>query len=267
MKYLNNELFEGTAVAAGPKIVKFSMNFNRHLNAYLTRGLVYMHLFRSLASSGETLMAALTTESRTDSFKLGVKKTGAGASFFKPDILRLAGFEDTGKYRMIVKSDQPSEVIFKICEADPQITTADPLITIHAPSLTKRTDAIALRKLQAKETAPEYLRYCAEVELETDRQERTHGGLFGNSHLARLPGMTRDHVHSKKGSFLLGIPPVVVGHYTNINWLTKPDNCSKGSRCDKTSTELLDDYFFAMGMKGSEITAFCKKYGLLFYIQ
>jgi hypothetical protein len=52
-----------------------------------------------------------------------------------------------------------------------------------------------------------------------------------------------DHIYSKHQGFNDNIPPYIIGHWTNLRMLSKCENSSKGSRCDKTSEQLFEDFF------------------------
>jgi len=52
-----------------------------------------------------------------------------------------------------------------------------------------------------------------------------------------------DHIYSKHQGFKDNIPPYIIGHWTNLRMLSKSENSSKGSRCDKTSEQLFEDFF------------------------
>lgn len=52
-----------------------------------------------------------------------------------------------------------------------------------------------------------------------------------------------DHVYSIQAGFRNGIPPYIIGHWTNLRMLEPSKNYSKGMRCDKTKEQLFEDVF------------------------
>ena len=50
-----------------------------------------------------------------------------------------------------------------------------------------------------------------------------------------------DHVFSIKEGFLNDIDPQIIAHVTNLKIIKSFDNCSKGSKCDKTIDQLFED--------------------------
>ena len=51
-----------------------------------------------------------------------------------------------------------------------------------------------------------------------------------------------DHKFSKKMGYLNNIPPEVIGHYSNLEWLRSQINCSKRADCSVTIEELYERY-------------------------
>ena len=52
-----------------------------------------------------------------------------------------------------------------------------------------------------------------------------------------------DHIYSIQQGFKDGIPPYIIGHWTNLRVIPLVENSIKGMRCDKTPTELFEDFF------------------------
>ena len=52
-----------------------------------------------------------------------------------------------------------------------------------------------------------------------------------------------DHIYSKHWGFANNIPPYIIGHWTNLQMLSRKDNSAKGPRCDKTKEQLFEDFF------------------------
>ena len=40
-----------------------------------------------------------------------------------------------------------------------------------------------------------------------------------------------------------GIPPYILGHWTNLRIITLVENSKKGMKCDKTKEELFNDFY------------------------
>jgi hypothetical protein len=51
-----------------------------------------------------------------------------------------------------------------------------------------------------------------------------------------------DHIYSIQRGFREGIPPYVIGHWTNLRIITLSENSIKGMRCDKTWEALFEDF-------------------------
>ena len=52
-----------------------------------------------------------------------------------------------------------------------------------------------------------------------------------------------DHIFSIQEGFRQMIPPYIIGHWTNLRMLESKENYSKGKRCDKTRSQLFEDFF------------------------
>lgn len=52
-----------------------------------------------------------------------------------------------------------------------------------------------------------------------------------------------DHIYSIQQGWRDGIPPYIIGHWTNLRMLEPTKNYSKGMRCDKTKEMLFEDFF------------------------
>lgn len=55
-------------------------------------------------------------------------------------------------------------------------------------------------------------------------------------------GFSLDHVYSINAGFLNGVDPKYIGHITNLKIVKDSYNSSKGSKCDKTLNELINEY-------------------------
>lgn len=52
-----------------------------------------------------------------------------------------------------------------------------------------------------------------------------------------------DHIFSVMAGFWAGVPPEVIGHWTNLQMLYATDNLSKNASCHKTIESLFDEYY------------------------
>jgi hypothetical protein len=87
----------------------------------------------------------------------------------------------------------------------------------------------------------EMVRYYEQVEYHTVRSINfmsecpgKRGRHVGSYHV--------DHKYSKKEGYLNNIPPEVVGHQCNLEWLLAEENCAKKSICSLTLEELYSEY-------------------------
>lgn len=56
-----------------------------------------------------------------------------------------------------------------------------------------------------------------------------------------------DHIYSIQQGFRDGIPPYIIGHWTNLRMLDKKENYSKGMKCNKSQDQLFYDFFSTIG--------------------
>lgn len=59
----------------------------------------------------------------------------------------------------------------------------------------------------------------------------------------RGPEFHLDHIFSRQQGFIQGIPPEIIGHWTNLRLLPRVENSSKRDRCDKTKEQLFEDFY------------------------
>jgi len=78
----------------------------------------------------------------------------------------------------------------------------------------------------------------------TEYNYRKHAHLINpnNYPRSRVTGWHLDHKFSKKQGFIEGIPPEIIGHWTNLQMLTDFCNRSKQSKCSITKDELMTRY-------------------------
>ena len=56
-----------------------------------------------------------------------------------------------------------------------------------------------------------------------------------------------DHIYSKHYGFKNNIPAHIIGHWTNLQMLSKRENNIKGKTCGKTQEQLFEDFFKSIG--------------------
>jgi hypothetical protein len=84
--------------------------------------------------------------------------------------------------------------------------------------------------------------YYESVKYFTKVSWRDHFDKINPNRLNRSE-LDLDHIYSKHQGFKDSIPPYIIGHWTNLRMLDKKENSSKGKRCDKTQSRLLEDFF------------------------
>ncbi len=89
---------------------------------------------------------------------------------------------------------------------------------------------------------PEKEIYYIRVWEITDKQFYLHFYDITNAHL-RSTEYHLDHIFSVSEGFKHNIPPEIVAHHTNLRIIPQSENCSKQDKCDKTITQLYEDYF------------------------
>lgn len=84
--------------------------------------------------------------------------------------------------------------------------------------------------------------YYAQVKYYTEQSWKLHFDKINPKRLNRSQ-IDLDHIYSQQQGFRNSIPPYIIGHWTNLQMLSKQLNYSKGMRCDKTQEQLFDDCF------------------------
>lgn len=96
---------------------------------------------------------------------------------------------------------------------------------------------------------PKHLRsdkalYYEQVRLVTKENWNKHFDKINPNRYDRTTsGFELDHVYSQYQGFADNIPPYIIGHWTNLQMLSKSKNSSKRHRCYKTKDELFNDFF------------------------
>lgn len=85
--------------------------------------------------------------------------------------------------------------------------------------------------------------YYREVDKHTRASVALYGHMIENLELrGRRHDHDLDHVYSKNDGFRDGVPPEIIGHWTNLRVLNAPTNRSKRGRSDITLDELYERY-------------------------
>jgi len=77
----------------------------------------------------------------------------------------------------------------------------------------------------------------------TEENWKKHFDKINPSCIPRSRDNVLDHIYSRQKGFLEGIPPYIIGHYTNLRIISLSENSSKGMRCDKSKDSLFEDFF------------------------
>ena len=84
--------------------------------------------------------------------------------------------------------------------------------------------------------------YRSEVEYYTKLSWINYFDEINPTRIERGPEQHLDHIFSIHEGFNQCIPPEIVGHWTNLQMLSRSKNDSKNTECWKTKDQLLEDY-------------------------
>ena len=82
--------------------------------------------------------------------------------------------------------------------------------------------------------------YKEKVENITTRNWKKHHSKINPNNLPRGQEYELDHKFSKTEGFLNNVPPEVIGHYANLELISKNENRSKRTKCSITLTALYE---------------------------
>ena len=85
--------------------------------------------------------------------------------------------------------------------------------------------------------------YYEAVKKFTEESWSNHFDKINPDRVNRSKTHDVDHIYSIQQGFRDNIPAYIIGHWTNLRMLPKPENYSKGMRCDKTQEQLFEDFF------------------------
>lgn len=85
-------------------------------------------------------------------------------------------------------------------------------------------------------------KYYEEVGYYTEKNWNEYFYKINPTRIERGPEMHLDHIYSRAEGFKNGIAAEIIGHWTNLQLISRTDNSSKRDRCDKTQQQLFEDY-------------------------
>lgn len=85
--------------------------------------------------------------------------------------------------------------------------------------------------------------YYILVQKVTEKSWKSCQNIINLQNLPRNNEHHLDHIFSKNKGFKLKIPPEIIGHWTNLQILTRSENDIKHSSCWKTEEQLYEDYY------------------------
>lgn len=91
-----------------------------------------------------------------------------------------------------------------------------------------------------KELKTQWELYQEQVTNYTNLSWKYHQDLINPTHLVRGNLYELDHKFSKTEGFKQGVPPEIIGHYSNLEMITKKENRSKRTKCSITLPELYE---------------------------
>jgi hypothetical protein len=110
----------------------------------------------------------------------------------------------------------------------------------------KLSCAATKRYADVDRTASE--KYYMAVRLETNKSWCEYFHLInGTGPNRRSDEIHLDHIYSISEGFKNNIPPEIIGHWTNLQLISRYDNSSKGGKCHKTKEKLYEDYYREQG--------------------
>lgn len=84
--------------------------------------------------------------------------------------------------------------------------------------------------------------YSLLVEDYTDYNWKFFYENINPKNLLRGKDFHLDHIYSRSEGFNNGVPPEVIGHWTNLRMIPASQNVKKWKNCDKTLEELFEDF-------------------------
>lgn len=246
------DAFVDIAVVESSTTDKYGFNITKEIDAYLSAGFKHMTMFRwANRSNGEAQLACHLSKTESPTSRKVVFKNGnrGGTMLFDEHkrFLLALGLNDQDAFKMVHAGLHSDTHTFLCVPHNPTagIITGDPILAVTAPRLGNRSHQVALSQLSSRSLQTEFQAYATRVRSSMALCERLHGHRFGNPHLRNTPNVARDHVFSIKEAFVNNVQESVVGHWSNMRYLSRDDNSSKSDRSDKDIYQLYTDYGIA----------------------
>ena len=102
---------------------------------------------------------------------------------------------------------------------------------------------VDLGRITPREQRSDKRRYYDSVAFYTAESWKCHFDKINPNRLDRSNGWELDHIYSQLQGFRDNIPAYIIGHWTNLQMLSKSDNSAKRDSCHKTQEKLFEDFF------------------------
>jgi len=102
---------------------------------------------------------------------------------------------------------------------------------------------VDLGRITPREQRSDKRRYYDSVAFYTAESWKCYFDKINPNRLDRSNGWELDHIYSQLQGFRDNIPAYIIGHWTNLQMLSKGNNSSKRDNCHKTQEKLFEDFF------------------------
>jgi hypothetical protein len=253
---LTNEPFSIDMKAVdSPERDHYTANFSNGIGKYLDKGFLYIYFSHVATGSSDRIVILSRTE--IPGFNKISKKGSNSGSFTKYDnkLFETAGLHDQESYRLHPMDGTTDPFIFTLIPyiKDSGFVSDDPVLTISAPKQSGREDELGMKRLTKKPTCSGFEKYRKDNNKEMIRSKRDHGDKIAKPENRYIPGISCDHIHTVYDGHINKIPTIILSHWSNLQYISGPDNSSKGKNSWKTKDQLVDDYAAATGSTPSLI--------------
>ena len=117
-------------------------------------------------------------------------------------------------------------------------------LNVSAGQLTTKIHTFGV-PIRRRKTTEEKENYILDVKSITEQNWRAHKDkiLDRSEYKVRNNDFHLDHIFSKNDGYDYGIPPEVIGHWTNLRIIPGSENSRKRANSHKTIDELWHDYY------------------------
>lgn len=251
-----NDLFVNVPAFEAPlRGESYILNFNAKTKEYLSAGYLYAQFIHLATKAGFKPAISLTWQDGPGRLKIvGMKdkdhtdkKPSYRSGMIKEHsdwLLTAAGLKDQSEYDMVLASELYDEdfdplleddLVFWIQEVSVRTTAG---FSVSANATDERKAEIAATRAMRNNRRTDIQIYKSDVKALTIKTMQNFGHLIGNQNLKHHAGVHVDHILSQDDGFRLGIPVELIACAANLQYLTGPDNSSKGARSDQTENEL-----------------------------